>query len=177
MLHSERTIGSRADVGAWVRYGLLGGIVAGMVFAMFEMVMAVVLDGTDAFFMPMRMIGGIVLGPGAMDPTTALLTAGGLGFALHMVLSMMYGVAVAALLSLVPPLSATRGAILATTTASGIGLWIVNFYVVAPLFGWVWFPNNTNPVVQFVAHAFLFGTVLGLVLDRTLFRRHDLAAG
>ena len=35
-----------------------------------------------------------------------------------------------------------------------------HFYVIAPLFGWTWFPNDTNPIVQFVAHAFFFGTVL-----------------
>ena len=69
----------RIDVGAWLRYGILGGVIAGITFAMFEMIMAVVLDGGDAFFMPLRMIGGIGLGKQALDPGTSLLTAGGAG--------------------------------------------------------------------------------------------------
>jgi hypothetical protein len=161
----------RVDVGAWIRYGILGGIVAGVVFALFEMIVAAVLDGTEAFFMPLRMIGGIGLGPDAMDPATSLLTAGGTGLAIHMVLSMIYGVLIAVVLGLVPQLSASRVAVLASTSAAGFALWVVNFYVMAPIFGWTWFPNDTNPVVQIVAHTVFFGTVLGLILDGAYFRR------
>lgn len=161
----------QVDIGAWLRHGILGGIIAGITFAVFEMVMAVVLDGADAFFMPLRMIGGIGLGPQAMDPGTSLLTAGGAGLVIHMALSMVYGVVIVAALSLVPRLSASRTAVLLSTSAAGFLLWVVNFHGVAPVFGWTWFPNNTNPVVQIVAHTVFFGTVLGVVLDRTLFRR------
>ena len=160
----------RADVGAWLRYGILGGVVAGITFAMFEMIMAVVLDGGDAFFMPLRMIGGIGLGKQALDPGTSLVTAGGAGLVIHMSLSMMYGVVVAAVLSLIPQLSASRAAVLISASVAGFALWIVNFYVLAPAFGWTWFPNNTNPAVQFVAHTFLYGSMLGLLLDRTYFQ-------
>jgi len=161
----------RIDVGAWLRYGILGGVIAGITFAMFEMIMAVVLDGRDAFFMPLRMIGGIGLGEQALDPGTSLLTAGGAGLVIHMILSMMYGVVVAAVLSLIPQLSASRAAVLISASVVGFALWIVNFYVLAQVFGWTWFPNNTNAAVQFVAHTFLYGSVLGLVLDRTYFQR------
>ena len=160
----------RIDVGAWLRYGILGGIIAGITFAMFEMIMAAVLDGGDAFFMPLRMIGGIGLGKQALDPATSLLTAGGAGLVIHMILSMMYGVVVAAVLSLIPQLSASRAAVLISASVAGFALWIVNFYVLAQVFGWTWFPNNTNAAVQFVGHTFLYGSVLGLVLDRTYFQ-------
>lgn len=88
-----------------------------------------------------------------------------------MVLSSTYGIASAAVLSLVPRLSATRTSVLLSTSAAGFALWIVNFYLFAPLFGWTWFPEGTNLIVQVVAHTVFFGTVLGLVLDRTYFRR------
>jgi hypothetical protein len=39
------------------------------------------------------------------------------------------------------------------------------------VFGWTWFPENTNAVVQFVAHTFFYGTVLGFVLNRSYFHR------
>jgi hypothetical protein len=163
----------RTDLGAWVRYGVLAGVTAGIVFAMFEMVMAVVFDGADAFFMPLRMIGGIGLGKAALEPGTSLLAAGGAGLVIHMILSMMYGVVAAAVLSLVPRLSASRTAVLVSTSLAGLALWIVNFYGLAPVFGWTWFPDGTNAAVQFVAHTFFFGTVLGLVLDRAYLRRAE----
>lgn len=170
-MSTSLTADRRADVGSWIRYGVLAGIVAGIVFALFEMIVAVILDGRGAFFMPLRMIGGIGLGPQAMDPSTSLAVAAGVGLVIHMVLSMVYGVVATAVLSLVPQLSASRAAVLVSASLAGVVLWLVNFYAVAPAFGWTWFPNNTNPVVQFVAHTFFYGTVLGLVLDRTYFRR------
>ena len=44
----------RIATGTWVRAGVIGGIVAGIAFAMFEMIMAVVLNGSEAFFMRRR---------------------------------------------------------------------------------------------------------------------------
>jgi hypothetical protein len=163
--------GRRSDLGALIRSGAVGGVGAGIVFAMFEMITALVLDGPDAFFMPLRMIGGIGFGPSAVDPATSLLSAGGAGIVIHMILSMMYGIVVAGVLSLVPRLSTSRSAVLISASIAGVVLWLVNFYGLAPVFGWTWFPDKTNAVVQFVAHTFFFGTVLGFVLDRAYFQR------
>ncbi len=155
--------------GTWVRAGIVGGVIAGIVFAMFEMIMAVVLNGADAFFMPLRMIGAIGLGTTALDPATALFTAGGAGLVIHMILSMMYGVAVAGVLTFAPALSRSRASIVLVASAAGFALWIVNFFVIARIFGWNWFPDGQNVAVQFVAHAMMYGTVLGLLLDRLAF--------
>ncbi|MEO6207008.1 MAG: hypothetical protein ABIP77_03505 [Candidatus Limnocylindrales bacterium] len=155
--------------GTWVRAGIVGGVIAGIVFAMFEMIMAVVLNGADAFFMPLRMIGGIGLGATALDPATSLITAGGAGLVVHMILSMMYGVVVAGVLTFVPALSRSRTSILLIASAAGFALWIMNFFVLARIFGWNWFPDGQNVAVQVVAHTIMFGTVLGLLLDRLAF--------
>ena len=160
----------RIATGTWVGYGLIGGLVAGIVFAMFEMIMAVVRDGSEAFFMPLRMIGAIGLGASALDPTTALVSAGGAGLVIHMMLSMMYGVIVAGVLAFVPPLSRTTASVLIVSSLAGFGLWVLNFFILARIFGWTWFPDTQNVAIQFVAHTFMFGTVLGLVLDRFAFR-------
>jgi hypothetical protein len=157
---------SRSESGIWLRWGIGGGIVAGIVFAMFEMVMAAVLNGTSAFFMPLRMIGGIALGQSALMASTSLVTAGGAGLVIHMVLSMMFGAIVAAVIAYVPQLSTSRTTAVAVASVAGFLLWIVNFYILANLFGWIWFPNDTNVAVQFVAHTFFFGSVLGLILAR-----------
>jgi hypothetical protein len=43
--------------------------------------------------------------------------------------------------------------------AYGLLLWLFNFYVIAPI-AFPWF-RDANPLVQFIAHTFLFGAVLG----------------
>jgi hypothetical protein len=160
----------RTGTSTWVRAGVISGVVAGIAFAMFEMIMAAVLNGSDAFFMPLRMIGAIGVGMSALDPTSSLLTAGGAGLLIHMVLSMMYGVMVAGVISLVPLPSRSTASVLAVSSIAGFALWIVNFFVLAGIFGWNWFPDTQNVAVQLIAHTFMFGTVLGVMLDRLAFR-------
>jgi hypothetical protein len=149
----------------WIKHGLIGGIVAGVAFAMFEMVMAAIQMGGEAVFMPLRMIGAMLLGQQALDPGFSLLAAGAAGLGVHLVLSMIYGVAVAAAAHYIPALGATRIALLLWASAAGLGLWVVNFYIVAPIVGWTWFPQETDPIVQAVAHTVFFGTVLGVYLN------------
>jgi hypothetical protein len=165
--------GGTIATGTWVRIGINGGIVAGIAFAMFEMVMAAVLSGTEAFIMPLRMIGAIGVGASALDPATSLVAAAGAGLAIHMILSMMYGVVVASVLVLVPALTRSTGLILGSASLAGFALWIVNFFVLARIFGWNWFPDTQSVAVQLVAHMVMFGTVLGLVLDRFAFRANN----
>jgi hypothetical protein len=156
---------SESHLADWFKHGLIGGIVAGVVFATFEMVMAAILDGPDAFFMPLRMIGGIAIGQQALDPGTSLLSAGAAGLVVHMVLSAVYGIGVAGVAHYVPALSRSATTLIVWASAAGLGLWLVNFYVIAPIGGWTWFPEGTNPLLQFVAHTFFYGTVLGLYLN------------
>jgi hypothetical protein len=122
--------------------------------------------GGEAFFMPLRMIGGIVLGEQALAPETSLIVAGAAGLLVHMMLSALYGAGVALAAVVVPQLRSGTVALVAWASIAGFALWLVNFYVIAPIAGWNWFPNDTDPVVQFVAHTFFFGSVLGLYLSR-----------
>ncbi|MGE3912563.1 MAG: hypothetical protein AB7K36_24595 [Chloroflexota bacterium] len=156
----------RSATGHWVTQGIIGGVVAGIIFAMFEMITAALLMGAPAFWMPLRMIGAIVLGPDALEASYPLVTAGLTGVVVHMVLSMMFGAAFGLLVANVPSLARSTGAIVIGATAFGFLLWVVNFYVLAPIFGWDWFPTQTNPIQQFVAHTFFFGSVLGFYLAR-----------
>jgi tetrahydromethanopterin S-methyltransferase subunit F len=149
----------------WLKHGLIGGIIAGIVFAAFEMIVAAILDGPSAFFMPLRMIGGIALGEQALDPGFSLAAAGVAGLVVHMVLSAVYGAGVAGVARYVPVLASSAIALIVWASVAGLGLWLVNFYVIAPIGGWTWFPDGTNAVVQFVAHTFFYGTVLGIYLN------------
>lgn len=158
-------------IDAWVKHGLVGGVVAGIVFAMFEMVMAAILNGTGAFFTPLRMIAGIVLGQQALQPGYSLATVILAGLILHMMLSAAFGLVFAGVLRSVPVLTASPATVLLATTVAGIGLWLVNFYVIASIAGWAWFPTRANPVVQLFAHTLFFGAVLGLYLNAAARRR------
>jgi hypothetical protein len=155
-----------SDLGVWLRHGIIGGILAGIVFALFEMVAAAVMMGGEALFMPLRMIGGIALGEEALSPETSLLVAGAAGVVVHMVMSAVYGAGIALVAAVVPILRSGTLPLVAWASVAGLGLWLVNFFVIAPIAGWRWFPEDTDPLVQFVAHTFFFGTLLGLYLDR-----------
>ncbi len=159
----------QADLGRWARHGAIGGLLAGLLFALFEMIMATLQMGGEAFFMPLRMIGGIALGSQALEPSsTSLLEAGGAGIVVHMMLSAIFGASVAVVAGLVAALRSSTVALIAWTSLAGLALWLVNFYVIAPIAGWRWFPEGTDPVIQFIAHTFVFGSLLGLYLDRTV---------
>src|SRR5919204_1443541 len=160
----------RIDTGWWVKHGIIGGIVGAIGMMLAEMIIAAGM-GMDAF-MPPRMIAGILLGPSAMEPSTPLMTAAPVGMLLHLVLSIIYGLIFAWIVSVVPALRSTVGVIVGASLF-GLLLWLINFYVIAPPAGWGWFPTQANPVQQFVAHVFGFGTVLGVYLDRALATRRE----
>ncbi len=121
-----------ADTGWWVKQGAIGGAVAGIIFAMFEMLATALLNGAAAFFMPLRMIGAIVLGQGALQPSYPLLTAGLVGLVVHMMLSVVFGIVFALLVAYVPALANSALALLAAASTYGLLLWLVNFYISSP---------------------------------------------
>ena len=149
------------------------GAVAGIIFAMFEMIMAAILG--DGFFMPLKMIGAIVLGQGALQASYPLVTAVLVGVIVHMTLSAIYGAVFAAVVSAIGALQGNRGALIGVATIFGFILWLVNFYAIAPvLFPWF---LMANPVAQLLAHTFFFGTALGLLLTGIWHRGEDFRAG
>lgn len=159
--------------GSALKHGAIGGVIAGLVFPMFEMAMAAV-QGQNPLG-PLRMIGGIALGEQALDPSFSILLAGAAAMVVHMMLSVAYGLAFGAAAAVVPAIVSSLG--VAALAGAGLGtvLWVANFYVVAPIFGWTWFPEMTDPLVQFIAHAGFYGVPLGLYVAWALRRRTDLA--
>jgi hypothetical protein len=150
---------------AWARRALTGGLVAGIAFVAFEMVASAVLMGVDAAFLPLRMIAGIMLGAQALNPTYPLISVLPITLVVHLILSMAFALIFVAVLQ---PTSALRSTttLLLSTSIYGLVLWLVNFYVIAPIMGWGWFADETNPLVQFLAHTFFYGWILGAWLGR-----------
>ncbi|MBI4320837.1 MAG: hypothetical protein HY675_20280 [Chloroflexi bacterium] len=146
------------QAGSLLLHGVIGGVIAGIVFAMFEMVVAMVMGGS--FFDPLRMIGSMALGSGALLPTYPLATAAIVGLVMHMMLSAIYGVIFVYLLAYTNQLAGSTSLLLLYGSLVGLGLWIVNFLIIAP-FVWPQFTMVNQFWMGFVAHTFFYGTVIG----------------
>jgi uncharacterized membrane protein YagU involved in acid resistance len=138
--------------------GVAGGIISGIIFAMAEMILNVLLG--KPFFGPLKLISSIVLGIQAVAPTYPLASAAVVGLIVHMVMSMIFGLTFIYLLAAVRQVQAPTGRLLVYGALFGIALWVVNFLILAP----VLFPQFTK-VNQFwngfFAHTFFFGTMIG----------------
>jgi hypothetical protein len=151
------------DFGAWTRSGLTGGVIAGLTFAAFEMIIAALIAGN--FFGPLRMISATVLGPRALSPEVSLATASAVGVIVHMVYSIAAGAVIGLIIAAIGFLNASKTAIVLSASVLGLLMWLINFYVIAPAVGWVWFPERASQLWQgFVAHTFLYGSILGWYL-------------
>lgn len=154
------------DRRALVVGGIVMGIVAGIVFAVFEMIVAALMG--MGFFAPLRMISAVALGEQALEASYSLGAVIVVGLIVHMVLSAIYGVVWGIVVSAWSLLH-QRTWLVVGATVYGLVLWLVNFYVIAPI-AFPWF-GMADPVVQFIAHTFFFGSALGLLLSWRLAQR------
>ena len=155
---------ARSGLGTWVGIGTLTGVLAGLVFALFQVIMAAAGLGPPLGKLIVMVegvtFGGAVSAPGIAAPEIAIA---GLT---HLVLSAIYGAVFGAVASKVRALRNNRMALIGAATVFGLLIWIVNFFVIAPA-AFPWFAQ-TNGVVQFFAHTLFYGTVLGLMLEVTM---------
>lgn len=145
---------------AFVRNGIVAGIAGGLAIAAAGMVLSSV-RGAGFWSLP-NAIGGIALGPTAgATRDLGLITL--VGVMLHMALSAGYGVFAAGTIHKV-----TRE-YLATAVVLGLGLWIVNYYVIAAFLPGARAMAELNPIWMAAGLHVLFGAVVGGVarwLDR-----------
>ena len=135
----------------------MSGVLAGLVFALFVTLGALVTGGPAHAFTPLRMIAAIGLGPAALEPSYSPLVAVGAGVALHLVLSAGFAVIFASMI----PVTFSTATEVGLGMAYGFVLWLFNFYLIGPTLGWVWFAEQSSPLVQLTAHTVGFGAVLG----------------
>ncbi len=147
------------SLGPPVKHGAIAGLVAGLVFALFEIVLALATQSAPAFFVPLRMIGAVLLGP-EPSPSFSLLNPGSAGLTIHIALSAVYGGMFGAITALLPNTAVQRTpGLLIAGSLFGLALWLANFYVIAPAV----FPEFSAPapLTQLVAHTVCFGAALG----------------
>jgi uncharacterized membrane protein YagU involved in acid resistance len=142
-------------------YGIGSGLVAGIIFAMAEMMMNLFIG--KPFFGPLKLIGSMVLGVQALQPSYPFATALIVGLVVHMMMSMIFGLVFIYLLAAFRQVRANIGLKLAYGLVYGAALWVINFLILAPLF----FPQFTS-VDQFwngfFAHTFFFGMMIGIII-------------
>jgi hypothetical protein len=142
-----------------LKAGAIGGLLAGAIFAVMEMFMAAVMG--MGLLGPWGAFGSIVLGKSAMGGMTFGIFI--VGFVVHFALSALFGVVWGALSRILPlSVRASFGAHGAAAAIFGVGLYLVNFQVLARLF-YPWF-LNMNQFGQLMLHALAFGLPLGLLM-------------
>jgi hypothetical protein len=144
----------------WV-HGFVGGIVAGTVFAVAQIV-ASVGSGEDPVT-PIRMFASLALGAPALDPRMPIGAAVAVGLAVHYALSCAWGGLYSTLMGTLWRRGRMRlGVESLAGMAFGSMIWLVNFHVIGRLI-FPWF-LETPQFQQWVIHALFYGLPLGVTL-------------
>jgi hypothetical protein len=146
----------------------VGGLFAGLVSLLFEMLMAAVTRDPQAFLLPPRTIATLVLGSTALDPGVSLPMVLGLGFGIHLVISAILGALFGLAVSGIPAVGRSSAAVVVVASAYGLAIWIVNLFLIAPLMGGPRAAVQLEPAIQVIAHSVFFGTTLGLHLAQAI---------
>lgn len=145
--------------------GITGGLIAGVVFLVFESLYALIAAGN--LFGPLAMMASIPMQ--TPPPQIGLGSAIFVGLITHAILSIGFGLVVTFLIDKVDALRSSTATLLVVTSAFGLVLWLVNFYVLSGILGTPWFATAPSALWQgFIAHTFFFGTVLGGYLTSQL---------
>ena len=112
---------------------------------------------------PFRLISSLVLGAGALEAGTVSVP---LGIAVHVVLSVLFGVGFA----LVSPMFKSNGTVALAGGVYGALLYVVNFLILA----FTIFPQfqNPNDPLEFAAHV-VFGHLLAVFFYSSGVRSHE----
>ncbi|MDQ3690207.1 MAG: hypothetical protein M3406_09275 [Chloroflexota bacterium] len=150
-----------------IRHGLIGGAIAGIIFALAEMFGSVLMG--MPFLAPFQAFASLALG--IPPPDIPLGTAIPVGTVAHMLLSVIYGVAFAFAVQNLALLRTSPPATIIAATLFGIALWFVNFNILAVPIGRPWFAE-APAIPQFIYHAVFFGPPLGLYIATQLPSAH-----
>lgn len=133
----------------------LAGIIAGVVFVMFEMLGVLVAYGMSPWGPP-RMIAAIVMGKGVLPPPASFdLVIIAVAMMVHLVLAIALGIVFAVL---VGQRALSTAALVAMGALFGAAVYFVMFYGMTALFPWFAMARN---LVSILAHL-TFGAVLAL---------------
>lgn len=126
--------------GSWelAMHGSRAGLLAGVALGVVEITASTILRGDP--WVPFDFAAAIIVGPEALARTLPLPAAVALGTVLHVLLSIVFGVAFLAGLALTFQLSARPSLIVLYGIFFGVTVWEVNFLAVLPVIA----PNLTG---------------------------------
>lgn len=149
-----------ALAGTMLREGILGGLLAGAIFAVAQMLLAAAMGVSP--WTPWAFFASILLGRAALEAafTPSIFVV---GFVTHAILSALFGLLWGAIAkSVAPGIRDNWGPHAAAATIYGLLLWLVNFQVIGRIvYPWV---LESGSLAQVLLHAFAFGLPLGLWL-------------
>ena len=149
------------ELGWWVGHGAVAGVLAGMLFIMFQMMVAGFQTAGEGFFLPLRTAGTLFLGPEALEPDFPLAQALGLGFVAHLLLCALGGMGLGLLAAI--GLAGWGLGLIGVGALYGLLLWLLAGMGIAPT-GWTQLLQLSDPLVQVFAYVVLFGIAVGSYL-------------
>ena len=136
--------------------GLGFGVIAGIIFAVAEVVAASILG--NPLLTPFRAFASILLGQSAMQAASVVV----LGSIVHLVLSGVFGLIYGLINAGFSPRTETSwGRQIGVGLAFGAAVWLANFQIIARI-GYPWFLTMPQ-FAQLVIHALCFGLPLALM--------------
>lgn len=154
------TARARSEAMSWLKIGVISGILSGIVYLVYEMVVAEI--SGQGLLMPLRRIGAMALGPDVLSPTASATNAVIAGIIIALVLSVIYGITVALTVAGISYFQDNPRLLIGATTLWAFCLYIFNYFFWGRTF-WPWF-FQSNSFWQFLGVTVFFGTVLGLLL-------------
>ncbi len=140
---------------AYVKAGVAGGLTAGLILLCLQ----VILNSTTDVVAPFRTLASLFLAEAVMSKSAPVLTAALVGLLDNALVSAFWGLVFGLALSC-GKRGWTAGSVVTLGMLFGAVVWVVDFYVFAPLF-WPWIKEMSS-VAQFVGHVFFFGLPLGM---------------
>lgn len=147
------------SLGDSVADGLIAGVFAGGCWMLAQVAISVWFDGSP--LAPLRLVSALVLGPVALSAAYPLVSVAVVGAAVHLAVSVLYGLGAFLLLHLTRRRSAHPARLILFGAAVGALAWAFDFLLVGGLF----FPELLilDPLLNGLGvHVGVFGIVLGL---------------
>jgi hypothetical protein len=121
----------RRDAWELATHGARAGLLAGLALGIVEILASAVLRGNP--WLPFDFAAAIVVGPEALSPGFPVAASVMLGIVIHVLLSMVFGVAFLTALALTFQLSARPWLMLLYGVLFGVTVWEVDFLAVLPV--------------------------------------------
>ena len=146
---------------AYVKASVIGGLVAGFVFLVYQ----IIIHSLGNVLEPFKIFASLFLAEEALAKSAPLVSVVLVGLLDHLLVSLFWGLVFGLILAM-GRCQWTPGYTVALGILFGSIVWVVDFYLFAPVF-WPWLELKST-TYEFIGHTFFFGLPLGVwVASRT----------